>query len=226
MEQVLCRIFNKLFNYFNIFYEIFERAFEQCGFSSLLTIFGVKGIEDAGWNAYKSSVNIINSITQHSRTIQDSLTQRNLSLWIYGHIMEASEPYENIMNLLDIITGEQYSILKFPLKKSGTPQSPGEKIQKIVAKAESLGITSLKDIYCELWDRNLRNAIFHSDYSLYGNEVRIRSPFTVYSHEDINKLVNSALAYFQVIDNLRIMFSAFRRQFLPLYLCWYEQEKA
>lgn len=193
-------------NYYNDFYEIFEKAFEKCEFSSLLTIFGVKGVEDAGWNVYKSSVNIINSISEHHRTIQDSLTQRNLSLWIYGHIMEASEPYENIINLLDIIKGEQYSILKFPLKKSGAPQSPGEKIQKIISKAESLGITSLKDIYSELWDRNLRNAIFHSDYSLYGNEVRVRSPFRAYSHENINKLVNYALAYFQVIDNLRIMF--------------------
>lgn len=192
--------------YWNCFYEIFARAFDKCEFSSLLTIFGVKGLEDAGWNAYKSSLQIINTITLHNGTLKDGFTQRNLSLWIYGHVMEASKPYENIMNFLDIIIGEQYSIMKFPLKRNGSSPSPGEKIQHIVNKAESLGIESLRDIYGRLWDRNLRNAIFHSDYILYGNEVRIRSPFTIYSHEDINRLVNNALAYFQVIDNLRVMF--------------------
>lgn len=192
--------------YFNVFREVFDQALNKSEFSLLLTIFGVKGIEDAGWNTYESSIKIINSIVIHNQSIKDCLTQINLHLWIYGHIMEASEPYENIMNLIDIINGEQYSILKFPPKKSGAPQSPGEKIQKIVTKAESLGIASITNVYSELWDRNLRNAIFHSDYTIYGNEVRIRSPFKSYTHEEINKLVNCAYAYFQVIDSLRKLF--------------------
>lgn len=192
--------------YYNAFYKVFLSAFNQCEFSSLLTIFGVRGIEDAGWNPYKSSVQIIQSLIEQNDNIKDYTAQKNLHLWIYGHVMEASEPYEKIMNFLDIITGEQFNALKFPPNKRGNPQTPGQKIKTIVDKAKKLSFSEIEDIYDEIWDRELRNAVFHSDYCLFGDEVRIRSPYKIYSQDEINKLVNYAYAYFQVIDELLKMF--------------------
>lgn len=192
--------------YLNYFYELFDKAFKVSEFSALLTIFGVKGIEDPGWDTYKSTIQIINSITIYNDNIKDFATQRNLHLWTYGHIMEASEPYEKIKNLLDIITGEQYSILKFPPNKKGIHQSPGQKINKIVQQAKSLGFNKIEEIYNEIWNRDLRNSIFHSDYSLFGEQVRIRKPTKIYEGQDINKIVNYAYAYFSVLDYLQNMF--------------------
>jgi hypothetical protein len=53
----------------------------------------------------------------------------------------------------------------------------------------------------EIWDRELRNAIFHSDYSVHGAEVRFKKDGypQVYGHEQITTLVNRALAYFDAL---------------------------
>ena len=52
-----------------------------------------------------------------------------------------------------------------------------------------------------MFDRNLRNAIFHADYSLYGDEVRIMKPIKSYSIEEIKRIIVKGGAYYQTIEN-------------------------
>ncbi|PKM73105.1 MAG: hypothetical protein CVU91_05935 [Firmicutes bacterium HGW-Firmicutes-16] len=200
--------YESFIRYLNIFFDVFEAAFNKCEFSSLLTLLSVRGIEDAGWDPYKSSIQIIDSIIDATDKIHIKEVQRNIHLWVYGHIMEASEPYEMVMNLLDIIDGEEFKILKFPLKKSGVPLSPGEKQTKIVGKAKQLGFNKLEKIYAETWDRDLRNAVVHSDYCLLESEVRIRKPIKIYTSQEINKIVNRSYAYFHVIKFLHSYYTS------------------
>lgn len=54
----------------------------------------------------------------------------------------------------------------------------------------------------EVLDSCLRNAIFHSDYSLYNAEVRIMNPAKIYSNKEITALLNRGLAYFEVLMTL------------------------
>ena len=192
--------------YLNSFYKIYKAAFEKSEFSALLTLFAFRGYADAGWDPYESSVQIINSIKKVDEKVDNYIAKTNLHLWLYGHIMEASEPYEKIMNLLDIITGEQYMVDKFPSNRREIPQTPGQKILKIIAKANALGFSDIQQIYKEIWDRELRNSIFHSDYSLYGNEIRINKPCKVYNIEEVYKIINYASAYFEVIKFLHNTF--------------------
>lgn len=46
-----------------------------------------------------------------------------------------------------------------------------------------------------LINRNLRNAIFHSDYSVYEGKVRIFKPTREYTREEALDCINLALAY-------------------------------
>ncbi len=55
----------------------------------------------------------------------------------------------------------------------------------------------------EAWNRELRNAIFHADYSLHGPEVRTIRPLRSYAHDDVMTLVNKALAYHEAMSALR-----------------------
>src|SRR5262249_6510893 len=57
----------------------------------------------------------------------------------------------------------------------------------------------------EIWDREFRNAIFHSDYSVHGGEVRFRKNGlpVKYDHDKVVTLVNRALAYFDALKFLR-----------------------
>ena len=120
---------------------------------------------------------------------------------MYGHIVEASQPYALVANLLAIIDGERYSMSPFP-DQNGRPISPGTKIGELKPRATALGI-SLDVPYDELWDRELRNAIFHADYALHGGEVRLPSTRGSRSHDEIEQLVARANAYHDALSILR-----------------------
>lgn len=85
--------FDALPRYLTAFDPVFERARSSSEFNFLLSIFAVRGLQDAGWDPYESTVRAIGAI----RVVHDQVkgeANRHLALWLYGHIMEASEPYE------------------------------------------------------------------------------------------------------------------------------------
>jgi hypothetical protein len=75
----------------------FQRAREKSEFNFLLSIFAIRGMQDAGWDPYETTVKAIDAIRRiHSSEI-DVEANEHLRLWLYGHIMEASEPYDALL---------------------------------------------------------------------------------------------------------------------------------
>jgi len=189
--------------YLTAFDLAFSKAAETSEFALVSTLLRVRGVQDPGWDPYESSLEAITQIRSiHEKTAKDDKIEsfyaaRHLQLWIYGHIVEASEPYEILANLIAVSQGETFKIDRFP-PKNGRPQSPGAKIDHLEKAANTANsekaVTPLK----EVWDREFRNAIFHSDYSVHGGEVRFRREGwpVKYDHDEILTLVNRALAYF------------------------------
>jgi hypothetical protein len=131
----------------------------------------------------------------------DQRASRYLALWLYGHIVEASAPYEVIANLLEVACGSHYAWgTNFPPKKSGAPQSPGEKLAKIRRLADVAGLPDVTLPLQEVWNRHLRNAVFHSDYTIYDDELRLRNPTERIAWADVLSRVNRALAYHGALE--------------------------
>jgi len=155
---------------------IFAAAKRAQEFEFLISLFRVRGAQGAGWDPYQTTIESIPLLLNAESEIKNDLAVRHLHLWIYGHIVEASEPYELLVNLLEVANGGFYAWgTNFP-KKNGRSQSPGEKIRRIKELALSANIPDGVVPLQEVWDRDLRNAIFHSDYVLYGPEIRILNP--------------------------------------------------
>jgi len=180
----------------------FFAAKEKCEFEFLLTMFRVRGIDNRGiGDAYETTLRAIPLLYEvHDRT-ESFEAARHLQLWIYGHIVEASEPYEILSNLVNVALGERFSSQFYPYKVGKSrPQSPSSKIkhiEELSVKADMLDVvTPLK----EIWDRNLRNAIFHSDYILHGGFVHTQD--RIYSHDEIMTIVNRAIVYHESLANL------------------------
>ena len=169
----------------------------------ILTLLGMRGMQDAGWEPYETTLKVIPSMARlHSRLESEEDTQ-HLQLWIYGHIMEASAPYDIIGNLAAISAGDSYNFDRFPAhEKTGRPMSPGEKIRRIETLAQNAGLQGLATPFCEPWNRELRNAVFHADYILHGADIRTASPFKTYPHQEISRTVNRALALFYSVKLL------------------------
>ena len=160
-------------------------------------------MQDPGWDPYESSMVAIKSVLSVLRGKLNSVADRHLALWLYGHIVEASEPYEFLGNLIDVSVGGKFKILRFPAKNGRIPLSPGKKIELLSKQASEAGISDVVVPMREAWNPDFRNAIFHADYCLYGSEVRTIRPLKRYDQEEVLTIVNRALAYHEALSGLR-----------------------
>lgn len=205
IEQSHPSYYDALPRYLTALDPTFQRAKEASEFNFLLSIFAVRGAQDAGWDPYETTVRAIEVIRETHRGEIGAEAARHLGLWLYGHIMEASEPYEFLGNLIDVGVGGRFHSERFPPHAGGSPLSPQIKIERLEEQAAAAGIPEVVTPMKEAWNREFRNAIFHADYSLHGSEVRTIRPLRVYVHDDVMTLVNRALAYHEGMSILRSM---------------------
>jgi hypothetical protein len=137
------------------------------------------------------------------RDADDFGKARHLQLWLWGHILEASAPYELLARLLAVCGGERPRYTHFPDSRRGVPQSPWRKIEALQGMADTLGLSESLVPLREIWDGDLRNAVFHADYTLYGDVVRLPRMGKEYPHEEIERLVVRALCCHRALEAFR-----------------------
>lgn len=199
--------------YTNILYPFFEKAQGTNEFDFLLTLWRLRGESDTGWDPYETSIRTIRGTLELANAnVNNFELQINLSLWIYCHIVEASEPYEIITNLINIGEGGRFNRCCYPPKLiSGNREKilyPGDKIDRIKRLAYKNNTQGLDIMYNEVYDRDIRNAVFHSDYAIDKKGFRIMRPAKSISWGDIKKLIERGLAYFESVTNLYYSFIA------------------
>ena len=177
----------------------FTRAKEVCECEFLFSLLRVRSLMDVGWDPYETTLRAIPSLVDAHNQMENSEAARHLQLWIYGHILEASEPYELLSNLIGVALGERFFVERFPNHSRGRPQSPGEKIVKIEQQAREAGLPEASLPLREIWNRDLRNSIFHADYALFRGEVRTIRPIESYSDREIKTITNRAHAYHEAL---------------------------
>jgi hypothetical protein len=189
--------------YLTSFDPLFEAAGQANEFEFLVTLLGVRGLQGPGWSAYETTLRAISKMQAVHNELADDDAARHLKLWVYGHIVEASEPYEVLANLLDIAAGGRFRVARFPAGPNGQPQSPGVKIASIARQAADNGLEDVALPLSEVWDREFRNAIFHADYALHGLEVRLTGTQRVLSGDEVELLSARAVAYHEALALLR-----------------------
>ncbi len=68
--------------------------------------------------------------------------------------------------------------------------------------ATPLGLTDSLSPVREAWNRDLRNAIGHSDYTVHGSELRTIRPTGLYSRDELFGQIASAVAYHAALARL------------------------
>ncbi len=190
--------------YLNVIEPFFSRAKEKSEFEFILTLLRVKGSSGPGWDTFETLQKAHKAFYQISKKFRnDDFIETQYSLLLYGLIIEASEPYEILANLINIIKGDRFlAITYYPDHLDGhgkkRSQSPADKIEQVKKMAKSVSLRL--DIFDEFFDNKLRNSIFHSDYTIAGNEVRIMSPRKTYSRNEWHTLINSAFAYLEALE--------------------------
>ncbi len=181
---------------------VFESARKRCEFEFVCSLLRVRGLEDPGWDPYETTLHSIPLILQASDQVESPVAQKHLQLWIYLHILEASEPYELLANLIAVAAGDRFHLDRFPVSAGSRPISPGTKIRRLRKAAEGAALGPSIDPLVACWDPVLRNAIGHADYSFYGNELRTMRPVRSYSRDDVWQRVAGAVAYHESLSTL------------------------
>lgn len=191
--------------YLNCLDPLFEKSQEKSDFEFILTLLRIRGIQSSREDPYENSVLTFDGFMGLKNKLRGNI-RMNLMLWLYGHILESSEPYEIIANLLSICAGGRYRLFNFP-KKEYRPKLyrslyPYEKIEHLDKLSKKANIINATTPIKEFYDRDLRNAIFHANYSVDNGEVILTDPQKMYSRVRTLVLINQALAYHEVIKNL------------------------
>jgi hypothetical protein len=192
-----------LIKYLNLLHPAFSKAKNRSDFEFITTLLGFRGMQDAGWDPFENTITIFNNIS--TLKPKDEQTKINLFLWVYGHIIEASEPYEILANFFRIINGERFSINNFPDIDRGkyqVPMFPAQKIDRLQELAEKINMQECLVPIKEIFNRQLRNGIFHSDYSIYKGGVRIKKDYLKLNADETYMILNKALAYIEAFKFL------------------------
>lgn len=199
-------------HYENTLKILFERARSTDEFEFACALMRIRGAEAAGWDTLYESNNLYNDLTALLETPLISTTKARLALLLYCHIVEADPIHVVLGNMLRVIVGDRCSIDPFHdlYRKKGplqhVPPSLPMKLKRIKELEQVAGSEELSVIVDRVYNDPLRNAFFHSDYSLYDGELRSRgSWFThadgirsqVMTQDELRDQVNAGIAFFQ-----------------------------
>jgi hypothetical protein len=189
--------------YLDILDALFLRAQENREFDFIHSLIPVRGMVDPGWDAWSTSREALVAMTPLINDTPNWITRRHLKLWAWGHTIEAAEPYELLRNLVEAASGGRFHIEWFPDARTADgrmrPQHPLDKINQIESAAAKIGLRSVAGPLREIWDTDLRNAVFHADYALYGAEVRMPKVGRTLDHETVEQIVARAAAYVEAV---------------------------
>jgi len=199
---------------------IFDQAQRKDEFefvSVLLGYDGAMGDPRALSHLYESE-QIFREFSKMVNDNQDDFISVRIGLFLYCHFFEMSEFYRTIGNLLYISKGDQYRVGLFATTGNNDPlQYPAGKIDALKKVAAETGHLDFMELFDHLFFKNLRNAFFHSDYSIVdgyfypmGREPIITLPERKYSLEIdsfilplVNGVIRIALCFFDLLETYR-----------------------
>ena len=183
---------------------LFLAAVEKSPFDALCTILRVDGMSDPGWDPLEESQATIEHYAALAKAETTSKRRKmRLGVLIYCHITEMGASYEVVSNLLRILQGKSYQLDPFQdLEKEfkdGTriPPSLSQKLKRIRKQAEGIGSPEIYAAFDTVVVRDLRNAFYHSDYSITENEFRLTRGFgKSIPWDDVKQIIEKGLDHY------------------------------
>jgi hypothetical protein len=170
----------------DLWFGLFEKAFNVSSFDTLCTLLRPGAIHGAGWDVLDeadTTFTDFNWMVDVAQKAKGKSTARRFALYYYCFLVEMSAIHETMINVLRCLTGQYY--LAFPFQylyrrrkrdNRSIPPSMAQKINAVTELATQAGEADLAAKIYYVFDETLRNAVAHSDYILTADELRIREP--------------------------------------------------
>ncbi len=165
--------------YFDCLNSLFNKARETNEYEYICTLLRIRGEEDAGWDPLTETFLLTQDITTLLNAPLVGHTKIRLMLLLYSHLTEVDAVYIILENMLRIIENKPCHMSPFSHlynKKSRRPSPPSARkvVTYLTEHARQVNIPCLADSIESFFDEGIRNAFFHSDYTLHQDEFRTR----------------------------------------------------
>lgn len=181
---------------------LFNSAMEKDEFEFICTLLRVRGMESAGWDTLEESRVLITQLLSIIEAPIENTFKVRMLLLLYCHITEMNDLYSIVANLLRILDGERYSTdpFDYTLYEDRRAYSyPEGKVTRIVELSKKAGIDYIGDLYKFMLNKQIRNAFFHSSYTIFGDEFRIRGEGV-----EINGVITPAVPFNWLVSRITV----------------------
>ncbi len=187
--------------------KLFDRAKGVDEFEYVCALLRIRGSEDAGWDPLGESQRAINDYIALIEAPLRGDTRLRLALLVYSHVLETDAVYEVVENMLSITKGTRcstsplahlYDRRRKSLVQPTRPPSAKKVVNYVRDHARQNGEDELAAVLEKMFNEEIRNAFFHSDYVLYKDEFRIRhGRFKSIKISELQDVINSGVRFFQ-----------------------------
>lgn len=191
---------------------LFRVAKRSDEFEYVCALLRVRGSEDAGWDPLQETTYLYEDLTGLMTAPLNHETRVRLALLLYCHITEAEAVYHILYNMLSITQGCRYNSFPFnpfvTIRRDGTRREPATRtiVNEIQRYSSEIGMGSMGDVLKHCINHELRNAFFHSDYTLHDGEFRSKGSWFTHrngirsqalNQEELNNIVGAGITFFR-----------------------------
>ncbi len=158
--------------------DLFQKAQQIDEFEFCCTLLRIRGAQDPGWDPLIESDHLIHQTIATISSPIDETFRRRLMLLLYCHLCEMDEMYRVVANLIRVCQGGRYHLDAVNSGKKLEPEwgkahdCMGDAL-RVAIMAREAGFDKVGDIFEAAMIRPVRNAFFHSQYTLYEDEFRL-----------------------------------------------------
>ena len=177
------------------------------------SLFGeFRGSQGAGWSTSITAYEVRSELqTFDKKGAPLTVAELRQVLCLYSQLAEAGGVYEGLLNLMGVIQLKPYNLWPFQ-DLVRVKQSPKRVIgpnanlmfRKLAQVASDIGMTRLSQLLEITFRDDIRNSIFHADYIIAPNGLRLRrrngGQVIVVTYEEINVALTIGLNFFHLLE--------------------------
>lgn len=174
-----------------------------------------RGAQDAGWSTTITAEQVYEELSERlAAGPVESVAEMRIILLLYSQLSEAGGVYESLKNMMGIIEMSPYNLWPFR-DLVRVRQNPDRVIgpnanatfRDLAAHARKIGMIGLSSALENVFRDDVRNGMYHSDYILWDDGLRLRrrngGRVTRIEYKEVFDLVGIGMAFFQALQMLR-----------------------
>ena len=174
-----------------------------------------RGMQDAGWSTTITAEQVFEELNERvAAGPVESLADMRIILLLYSQLSEAGGLYESLKNMIGIVEATPYNLWPFR-DLVRVRQNPNRVIgpnanatfRDLATHARKIGMTGLSSAFENVFRDDVRNGMYHSDYILWDDGLRLRrrngGNVNRIEYTEVFDLVGIGLAFFHALQELR-----------------------